>query len=373
MRLMTKGAIAASDPQTAAAGASVLRRGGNAVDAAVAAAFASYVAEFSLVNIGGGGVATLLDGATGDAVTYDFFSDMPSGELRDGADFRQIWIDFGVAKQPFFIGRASVAVPGVVAGLCAMADEHGTLPLTALLQPAVDLARRGVIISEQMAYAYGLLQPIFRDTPELAALFVPGGRAYRAGEQIQFPQLADTLEDLGRIGPSYFYTGAVARAIVQDQQAHGGLLTAADLAAYRVRQAAPIRVPYRDCDVLLPPPSSIGGVLVAFTLQLLSHVEVGQLPHNGTQHLRVLAEAMRLTNIARRSWKAAGEHAELALANDADAVHVERFLSRAHVQPYVEQLRAVLDGAEAPPDVPRVPGPSDTTHISVADGAGRLV
>jgi len=364
----TRGAIAASDPQTAEAGARMLRRGGDAIDAAVAAAFASFVIEFSLVNIGGGGIATVVDtgadSGTHNATTYDFFSDMPSGALRDVSDFRRVLVDFGSTQQPFYIGRASVAVPGVVAGLCAMAAEHGTLPLATLLEPAIERAYEGVLISEQLAYAYHLLRPIFSDTAEMAAIFTPQGHIYQAGERIHFPNLGRTLERLSRAGPDLFYTGDIARAIVADQEAHGGLLTAHDLAAYRVQRRAPWRLPYRNFTVLLPPPSSIGGVLVGFALKLLASVDVGALDHNGAEHVRLLAEVMRLTNRARWHWET---------SSDAVADRLTWFLGDAHVDEYRRSLHAVLNGAAAPVDPSFAPGPNDTTHITTADAAGRLV
>ena len=195
------GIIAAGDPQTARAGAAILRQGGNAADAAVAATFASFVAEMVLVNIGGGGVATVHRADTGEDVVYDFFCDMPSAPYREGqSDFREIVVDFGSAQQPFYIGRASVAVPGVVAGLCALAAEHGTLPLPVLLQPAIRLAREGAVLSESLAYVASLLTPIFTDTPSSAALYAPGGVIVRAGDRLRNPRLAESLARLAEEG-----------------------------------------------------------------------------------------------------------------------------------------------------------------------------
>ncbi len=361
---MYKGAIAAGDPQTAAAGAEMLKQGGNAVDAAVSAAFASFVAEATLVNICGGGVALVVDSRSDDDVMYDFFSDMPTGPLRPDADFHQVMIDFGPEKQPFYIGRASVAVPGVVAGLCAMAAERGTLSLSALLEPAIRMGVEGVELSPAQEYAYSILQPIFTDTPALADLYLPGGRRLHAGDLMHFPALSRTLERLGREGPDLFYSGDVARAIVADQEAHGGLVTADDLAGYRARVIEPIAVDYRGYTVMLPPPSSSGGVLVGFALTLLAAVDLSALPHNGVRHLRALAEVMRLTNVARQDWDRRGGEVDERIA---------WFLSPEHVADYQAQLMAILQGADAPTEPEFAPGPNDTTHISVVDRGGLLV
>lgn len=367
-----KGVIATGDPQTAAAGAAMLELGGNAVDAAVAATFASFIAEAALVNISGGGIALIVDGnreganasPTEEAIVCDFFSTMPSDALKEGADFREILVDFGPEQQPFYIGRASAAVPGVVAGLGAMAQDHGRLPLATVLEPAVRLAREGAVLSEALAYVMHILAPIFTDTPGLAAIFAPNGRVYQAGERMLFPELATTLERLGEEGPDLFYTGAVSQAIVEDQRAHGGLITAEDLAAYQVRRVPPIRLNYRGYTVLLPPPASSGGVLIAFALRVLETVDVANLSHGSFEHLRLLTEVMRLTSLARPTWDT---------SQGLDAVRIEGFLSEEHLTRYRRQLLALLQGGP-PPVGPLYPGgPRATTHVSVVDSQGLVV
>jgi gamma-glutamyltranspeptidase/glutathione hydrolase len=362
-----RGVIAAGDPQTAAAGAAILEMGGNAVDAAVAAAFVSFVAEAALVNIGGGGVALIVEGGrpdSGQATAYDFFGTMPSGHLGGGADFREILVDFGPEQQPFYIGRASVAVPGVVAGLCAMAEARGTLPLLQLLEPAIQLAREGAILSKALAYVLDILTPIFTDTPESAAIFAPNGHVYRAGDRMVFPALAETLARLGHEGPDLFYTGAVGQAIVADQQVHGGLITPDDLASYQVRQVAPIRLDYRGYTVLLPPPPSSGGVLIAFALKLLEAMDVASLFYASFEHVRLLAEVMRLTNVARQTWET---------SQGPDAIRVQQFLSDEHIAEYRHELVAVLKGRSPLTEPEFAAGSRDTTHISVVDSQGLVV
>ena len=133
---MTRGVIAAGDRETAATGAEILRQGGNAVDAAVAAAFASFIAEAGVVHLGGSGIAQIYDARTGVSRIYDFFSVVPGlGGSPGRLDFEEVTIDFGSATQRFYLGRGSVAVPGNIAGLCRLAADYGRLPLEVLLEP----------------------------------------------------------------------------------------------------------------------------------------------------------------------------------------------------------------------------------------------
>lgn len=344
------GVIAAGHPQTAAAGAEILQQGGNAVDAAVAAAFASFVAESVLVNIGGGGVAHLYNPATGETTVYDFFSAMPglNGQAKE-IDFRQILVDFGPTQQPFYIGRGSVAVPGAVAGLCRMAADLGTMPLADLLAPAIRLARQGILLNESLEYVAAILRPIFTDTPELAALYAPTGRMITTGERLYLPQLAHTLEQLGQQGAGLFYTGPVGQKIVADQQAHGGLITETDLSAYRAQRLPSLVIDYRGFTICLPPAPSSGGTLIAFALKLLETVSLADIDHNSFEHLRLLIEVMRLTNLARAEWDP-----------------VNDLLAPENIRRY---SRAILAEGETRPEVA---GPSHTTHISVADAAGQV-
>lgn len=357
----TPGVVAAGDPQTAAAGAEILQQGGNAVDAAVAAAFASFIAEMAVVNIGGGGIASLHLAHNGHTEVFDFFSDMPRGVYQsDRADFRPVMIDFGSAQQTFYIGRASVAVPGVVAGLCHLAESYGQLPLDQTLQPAIRLAREGAVCSPAMAGIASLLHRIFSDTPASAALYAPHRRPMQAGESMHNPQLARTLTTLAAQQQAYFYQGDLAQAILADQQQHQGLITATDLARYRVQVLPPLRVPYKDHVILLPPLSSVGGVLIAFTLHLLAGIDLQSVPFGSTLHWRILAEAMRLTNVAR---------SHLTLTPEA----VKAFLSYRNVRPYQKALQDILAGATPPREMVFRRGPSDTSHLSVLDAAGNIV
>ena len=355
------GVIAAGDVETAKAGAAMLQQGGNAVDAAVAASFASFVTEVGFVNIGAGGMALVYQ-AGHPPVTYDFFSNTPSGsDHPTRSDFREIVVDYGAARQSFYIGRASVAVPGAVAGLCGMARDFGSLPLETLLAPAIRLAEKGFAVSAGQVYALQLLTDILTDTPESARLYAPQGWLLKAGDTFQNKALGQTLRHLAAAGPDHFYRGDIAAQIVQDQAAYGGLITADDLARYQVERRQPIEVVYRDYTILLPPLASLGGVLIAFSLKLLAEIDVARIVHQGqADYLRLLAEVMRLTNMARPDLR-------------LNPSGVAEFLSDAYLTSYRQQLRQVLQTGSHLPEPIFPPGPSDTTHISVIDAQGNMV
>jgi len=359
------GVIAAGGPETAAAGAAMLKQGGNAVDAAVAAAFASFIAEIGVVHLGGSGIAHIFDPRDGRSLVYDFFSNTP-GLGREGPvemDFEQVTIDFGATTQDFHLGRASVAVPGNIAGLCTLAANHGRLPLPTLLEPAIELAEKGLPIAQFQAETCELLTPLYTHTESMRIIFAPNGRMIRPGEHLFVPHLAQTLMDLANEGEALARRGRLAQAILADQAANGGLLTAADLEQYQVYAVDSIRLPYRAYEILLPPPSSTGGVLTAFTLKLLSHFEVGQLAHGSATHLRLLYEIMAATSRARARWE------QLVEMMPADAA-VSQFLSDAFVCRYVEEVKRTLRSGRASPVAPEPRSSQDTSQISVIDGDG---
>jgi gamma-glutamyltranspeptidase/glutathione hydrolase len=263
------GVVAAGHPLTAEAGAAVLREGGNAVDAAVAAMLASFVTEQLLTGLGAGGYL-LVAGGEEPPVLLDFFVQAPT-RLSDGseAELRGVEVSFGDAAQVFHIGPASCGVYGAPAGVCEALRRWGTAPLAELTAPAARLAREGVVLNAGQAYVAEILTGLLTSTPECAALWAPHGRILREGELLRNPELGDSLERLGAEGEQPFYSGDLAEAVSGWLRARGGSLTRADLAGYRAVERAPVRVRYRDRTILTNPPPSAGGTLLAYSLALL--------------------------------------------------------------------------------------------------------
>jgi gamma-glutamyltranspeptidase/glutathione hydrolase len=266
-----RGIVAAGHPLTAAAGADALRAGGNAVDAALAAMLTSFVAEPLLTGLGAGGYMLVVPPG-GTPVLLDFFVEVPGrgfDPVRRG-ELQAVEVSFGDAVQAFNVGAASCGVPGTPAGLWAAAERFGTLPLAQLAAPAAALARTGVEITPEQAYVFEILAPIVESSPEARERFMPGGRRMAVGDVWGDSELAATLERLGAEGPEPFYAGDIAETLVADLAARGGAVTAADLAAYEVIAREPVKVAYRDREVLTNPPPNAGGILLAYALVRLA-------------------------------------------------------------------------------------------------------
>src|SRR5271165_3914793 len=274
MSAAEKGVVAAGHPLTAEAGARVLREGGNAVDAVVGAMLVSFAAEPLLTGLGAGGYM-LVAGAGREPALLDFFVQAPT--RRDEADagvgfiaeLEAIDVSFGDAAQVFHIGPASCGVYGTPAGVCEAVRRWGTVPLEDLAGPAVRLARDGVALNAGQAYVAKILGDLLTSTPECAALWAPAGHILREGETLTNPELGEALLRLASGGAEPFYHGDIAAAVVDWLHARGGSLCREDLADYSAVEREPVKLRYRDREILTNPPPSAGGTLLAYALALL--------------------------------------------------------------------------------------------------------
>ena len=327
--MTSRGIVAAGHPVTAEAGARVLRAGGNAVDAAIAAMLASWVAEPLLTGPGAGGY--MLVAEPGEPPTLlDFFVAAPGhgADVTRRSELFRAEVDFGGVFQVFHAGASSCGVPGNPAGVCEASRRWGTIPLADLAAPAARLAREGVPLTPGQAFIFELLVPIFRSSPEAMELFAPGGRALREGDDFCDAALADSIERLGADGEEPFYTGDLADAMVASTDARGGVLAHEDLRAYAPIAREPLAVRYRGRDVLTNPPPNAGGVLLALALARLDGAE-------GPPALHEIVDVMAAAQVERTPEFTTGL---------SDPAFVRRFCS--------SKLGA-------------------TTHISVMDADGR--
>ena len=289
-----RGVVATGHARVSEAAAAILRAGGNAFDAALAAGFAAAVAEPMFTSLGGGGFM-LARTAQARKILFDFFVDTPGRGLPDEQlepHFLPTTIHFPASEQIFNIGMGSVAVPGALAGFLHVHERLGRLALDRVVAPATHMAREGVVLNEAQAYALALLTPINTLTSDARALFAPGDRTPRPGDRHANAELADFLEALPEAGARSLYGGALAQRISEDMREGGGLLTQEDLAGYRVAERVPLDLAYRGRRVLTNPPPALGGSLSGFMLQLLAEVAPRPPDWGSPAHLRCLSAVM---------------------------------------------------------------------------------
>jgi gamma-glutamyltranspeptidase/glutathione hydrolase len=241
--------VAAGHPATAQAGLEILQEGGSAADAAVAAALASCVAETIMTGIAGGGHAIYFDARKDEARLLDFFVDMPGlGGPARKPELRELRVKFGNEYVHYFIGIASCAVPGMPAGLDALWREYGRLPWERVVAPALELARNGVSMPPAHAACLAMLAPLMA-MREGADIYSPGGRLLVAGDRLDQPGLARTLEVVAEEGAGTFYDGTMADALLDLMDERGGLVTRGDLDAYEASWLEPVAAPYAGTEV----------------------------------------------------------------------------------------------------------------------------
>ena len=356
-----RGAVAAGHELTARAGAEVLARGGNAVDAAVAAGAMSWAAEPALTAPCGGGFMLIRDAAGGRETLLDCFTAIPGRNLPSGralGEVDSVEVPFDErTTQVFHIGAAACAVPGVVPGLRVAHRRFGRLPWHDLLLPAAEAASSGVATNGGQHAVLLAIEVVLTHTPEARALFAPDGRYVRLGEVIRQPELARTIEMLAE-RPEEFSTGELARAMVDHQAATGGRLTMDDLASYRPTWRRPLRAAYRGNELVTNPPPSSGGSLIAYMLAVLDGIELTD-PPGEARSLRVLAEVMRAAARTR------DERFARLLHSGGLPRHL---LSEARIAEGVNDVLRGLEGAPQP--APALRSDAGTTHISVVDGEG---
>jgi gamma-glutamyltranspeptidase/glutathione hydrolase len=327
-----RGAVAAGHQLTARAGARVLEEGGNAVDAAVAAALVSWVAESTLTGPGAGGFMLVHRARDHSARVLDFFTTVPGlGLLRNaGGEMVSVDVEFtSSSRQLFHIGGASVAVPGAALGLEEAHRTYGSLPWRELFTPAIEVARIGVELTRPQAYLHDILDPILRHSGEARAIYERDGTRLSTGDVLVMADLATTLEVLRDRGARELYQGELARALVSHVQASGGRITERDLAEYRVVRRRPVRARFRGDDFLSNPPPSAGGALIAYGLGLLDDVGAP----GSAEAIDALARVMR-SQVDASLWP------------------------RQRLSKLLEERAVVSSG---------------TTHISVVDGNGNAV
>ena len=372
---MAHGMIVAPQPEAVEAGAEMLQRGGNAVDAAIACALVQGVVDPMMAGIAGfgsmqvylprRGVHTCIDfhGRAPAAARPDMWADLVEGETRDGFGF----ILRGHVND---VGYQSITVPGSLKAYHEAHAEFGTIPWSAVLGPAIEEAEAGFVVRPHVHRFWtqpdlmGRVQTIdrLRHTDAGRRIYVgPDGRPHEVGTRVQNPDLARTLSRIADHGAEVFYTGDIAREIAADMERHGGLLSLADLERYKTSRVDPLWGEYRGYRIATNRPPG-GGVMLLEMLHVLEHFDLAALGHNSPEYVRVVCEAMKRATIDKD-----------AFVGDPDFVDVpvERLTGVAHAR---DLALSIKRGERA--HVPRAGAGGEsahTTHISVIDSDGSAV
>ncbi len=378
------GMVVAKQPAAAHAGVEVLERGGNAVDAAVTAAFVTGVVLPLATGIGGGGYLVCYEAVTGTTHVIDYalcaplaahermYDLDPDGGFGTAQGWRRVRGDAN------WHGWRSMAVPGNVAGLALALERFGTISLAEALAPAIELAEEGFELSDEVLHTIINDWPLISHYPSSMAVLTDRGRPRKVGERLRNPALARTLRRLAEAGASDFYHGQIAREIVADMEDGGGHLTAADLAAYRVRLPEPLACPYRDV-TLYGPPGASGAITVFETLRILEGFDLRALDHGSPEALHLWIEASRLAFADRAQYVADPEVIDAPwrglLAPEYAAERRRQIGQRALARyeagdpwPFEGRLRPAVQYAPSRPW-----GAGGTAHVGVVDSQRNVV
>lgn len=358
-----KGMVVSQSMLASQIGADILGQGGNAIDAAVATGFALAVTLPQAGNIGGGGFMLVYLAEQKRTVAIDYREVAPSAAVRDL--FLNELGEVDVPKARF--SHASAGVPGSVAGLIHALENYGNLSLSTVLKPAIELAEKGITVTQPLAYSLARSEQRLRKWPaSVGYFFREDGSLLRPGDRWQQKDLATTLGKIARQGRDGFYKGSVADKIVAQMKQHGGLISHEDLANYKVVEREPVMGTYRGYTIAAMPPPSSGGVHLVQMLNILEGWELGKLGHNNADYLHRLIETMR---------RAYADRSEYLGDPDFQLVPVAQLIDKS----YAQILRKGIDPntASASSDIaPALKAPYEspqTTHYSVWDDAGNVV
>jgi len=358
------GIVVSASAPASDVGAAILRQGGNAVDAAVATAFALAVTLPAAGNIGGGGFM-LIRLRNGRTSVIDYRETAPARATPT----MYLRVDGSIDHDLSTKGYVAVGVPGTVRGLALAHKKYGRLPWATVLGPAAALAATGFPLSGPMARELNwFVDSVFSRFPSSLAVYgKPGGGQWAAGDTLRLPDLARALRDIARTGPDVFYRGWIADSIASQMAAHGGLLTKADLAAYRARERVPLRGTFRGYDIISAPPPSSGGTVLIEMLNILERFDLKAAGRYSATTHHLTMEAMRRAYLDRARWLGDPDFAPQP---------VQRLTSKA----YADSLAASIDPQRATASVHLGPNvacpPSEhpqTTHFSIVDRDGNAV
>ena len=361
-----KHAMVASQHELASKiGIEIIKKGGNAVDAAIAVGLALAVVYPEAGNIGGGGFM-LIRMKNGETHAIDY------REMAPAAASRNVFVDAGGnlirGEGSSTIGYRAAGVPGTLAGFDMAFKKYGSgkIKWRDLVEPARDLAQNGYVLSNRIAELFKSYEGNLSKYEDSKRIFLNGGNFYSEGDVFKQPHLAQTMARIQKGGASEFYTGATAKMIANDMKAHGGMITLDDLKNYQARERTALRGTYRGYQIITMPPPSSGGIVMLQVLNMLEGYDIRSMQYNSAAKYHVLAEAMRRAFADRSEFMADPDFANVAVNALID-------------KKYAEKRRSTIDLTKASPSTVighgDIPGgePMETTHFTVADTDGNVV
>ena len=363
----SRGMVVSNHPMASAAGIETLSMGGNAVDAAIATAFALTVVEPMMVGIFGAGFINYYSAATGNVRTIDNYAVAPMAATADMYEpVSDTWPDYlETADRKNRVGYLAVGVPGALKGWCHFVDRHGRLGLETVIQPAIRFAERGFPASQYLVDIIAECGQDLARFPATKEIFLPGGTPPAVSQPIMRRDYADTLRLVAREGSDALYRGRIGETVITDMAANGGIVSGEDLERYAIREREPVRGSYRGYDIVSVGPTSAGGVHIIQVLNILEGYDVAGMGFGSADYVHLVAEALKIAFADRAEY-----------LGDPDFVEVP--LGRITSKGYAANRRRELDLGRAGDYLHGTPssfaGESDnTTHLTVADGDGNVV
>jgi gamma-glutamyltranspeptidase/glutathione hydrolase len=357
------GMVAAAHPLASQVGVEILKKGGNAVDAAVATAFALGVVEPNASGLGGGGFILVYNAKTKGVTAIDYREMAP---LKATPDMYKLTPDGKVVDNENVVGHKAVAIPGTLAGLTLALKQHGTMSLKDVMAPAIRIAEQGYTVSKTLN---GIIKDNFdmlTKYPAAAAIYLKDGLPYEAGDKLVLKDLAKSYRLIAEKGPDVFYKGEIADAIEKEMKASGkGLITKADLAAYKPAIRTPVRGTYRGYEIISMSPSSSGGTHIIQILNILEGYNMTRLGFQTPESLHIMAEAMK---------RAFADRSKFMADTDFVKVPIAGLISKKYAEELRKGISMNVAGTKIAPGNP-LPfvGSGSTSHLSVIDKQGNIV
>jgi gamma-glutamyltranspeptidase / glutathione hydrolase len=356
-----KGMVASAHPLATAVGVEILKKGGNAVDAAVATAFALGVVEPNASGLGGGGFIMFYNAKTKKVEVIDYREVAP---FKATPDMYRLTPDRKVIDEATTVGHRAVAVPGTLAGLDMALKRWGTMKLEDVMAPAIRIAEEGYTVSETFN---GMMKDNFDKLtkfPEAGKIYLKNGLPYEVGDKIVLKDLAKTYRLITQKGPSVFYEGEIADALVKEMEKGGGLITKSDLALYKPSLREPVRGSYRGYEIVSMPSPSSGGTHIIQILNILEGYDMAKLGQNTPAAIHIMAEAMK---------HAFADRAQYSADTDFAWVPTKGLLSKEYAADIRKLISEDVVSQKVPAGNPKAYESGGTSHSSYIDKDGNMV